>query len=644
MGLPPVITAKRGARRVALVVVSCLTLLATPASATLFYPNAQTLSPAGQPPFFPQVALDGSGRATITWSRSDGVAGRIESVRLAANGTPGVVQTLSPSPGGSAARNAFAPQVAIDGSDRARIVWYRYDGSNDRIQSVRLAADGTPGAVQNLSGAGLSAIRPQVAVDASGRATVTWQRSDGINTRIQSVRLAADGTPGPVHTLSAFGQDAVDPQVAIDSTGRATITWERSDGSNQRIQSTRLNVDGTPGPFYYILSGAGQDAIEPQVAIDGSDRATITWQRSDGSNNRIQSVRLAADGSPEAVKTLSGAGEDAGDPQVAIDGSDRATVVWNRSDGSNQRVQSVRLGADGSPQAVKTLSEAGQSAFSPQVAIDGSDRATVVWNRSDGSNQRVQSVRLGANGSPQAVKTLSAAGQSANMSQVAIDGSNRPTVVWRRNDVSFGRVQSTRANITYPETTITSGPSGPTKKDSPSFEFIDALPTTTYECSLDSGSWSACSSPKSYPNLADGPHGFAVRSVDLEGDADPSPAESSFTVDTKLKGSASAKGKQKQKGSKIVIKAKAKAREDLDAKATGKVKLANKSFKLRRKAKGVESGESKTLKLKPKKSKDAKRIARALKQGEKAKAKLKVKLIDGVGNKKTERLSVKLKR
>ena len=113
--------------------------------------------------------------------------------------------------------------------------------------------------------------------------------------------------------------------------------------------------------------------------------------------------------------------------------------------------------------------------------------------------------------------------------------------------------------------------------------------------------------------------------------------------DTTVEGSAGAKKTQKQKGNKIVIKVKVKAEEDLKAKATGKVKV-NPSYKLKPQSKSVSSGKKKTLKLKPKKSKDAKKIAKALKKGKKATAKLKVKLTDQAGNKKTEKLKVKLKR
>ena len=55
------------------------------------------------------------------------------------------------------------------------------------------------------------------------------------------------------------------------------------------------------------------------------------------------------------------------------------------------------------------------------------------------------------------------------------------------------------------------------------------------------------------------------------------------------------------------------------------------------------SGKSEKLKPRPKK-KDAKKIAKALKQGKKVTAKLKVKLTDAAGNTKTEKLEVELKR
>ena len=95
-------------------------------------------------------------------------------------------------------------------------------------------------------------------------------------------------------------------------------------------------------------------------------------------------------------------------------------------------------------------------------------------------------------------------------------------------------------------------------------------------------------------------------------------------------GKATAKPTQRQKGKKIVVKVKVKARERLTAKASGEIKV-NPTYKLRPKKVQVAAGKTKTLRLKPKK-KAARKIATALKRGEKAKAKVTVKLTDRAGN------------
>ncbi len=82
-----------------------------------------------------------------------------------------------------------------------------------------------------------------------------------------------------------------------------------------------------------------------------------------------------------------------------------------------------------------------------------------------------------------------------------------------------------------PETTISSGPSGPINATSASFEF-SSEPAASFQCSLDGAAFSACSSPQSYSSLADGPHTFEVRAIDEAGNTDPTPAARSFTVDT----------------------------------------------------------------------------------------------------------------
>jgi subtilisin-like proprotein convertase family protein len=87
------------------------------------------------------------------------------------------------------------------------------------------------------------------------------------------------------------------------------------------------------------------------------------------------------------------------------------------------------------------------------------------------------------------------------------------------------------ADLAAPETTIDSGPSGATSSSSPAFAF-SASEQASFECKLDGGSFTPCTSPATYTGLADGAHTFAVRATDPAGNIDASPATRSFVVDT----------------------------------------------------------------------------------------------------------------
>jgi len=83
-----------------------------------------------------------------------------------------------------------------------------------------------------------------------------------------------------------------------------------------------------------------------------------------------------------------------------------------------------------------------------------------------------------------------------------------------------------------PHTTITAGPSGITTSPSASFGFASSEAGSTFECSLDGSSYEPCTSPTTYPQLAEGTHTFLVRATSPAGEVDRSPAQRTWVVDT----------------------------------------------------------------------------------------------------------------
>lgn len=127
---------------------------------------------------------------------------------------------------------------------------------------------------------------------------------------------------------------------------------------------------------------------------------------------------------------------------------------------------------------------------------------------------------------------------------------NNPNVVWGSNQLNgpvsgpsdtgpdwitrnFAVATSTGPpDTTPPDTTITSGPAeGSTiTNNTPTFGFSSSETPSTFQCSVDSAAFTACTSPFTTAPLANGLHSFAVQAIDASGNVDPSPATRGFTV------------------------------------------------------------------------------------------------------------------
>lgn len=344
-----------------------------------------------------------------------------------------------------AAEMAGGPDVAVAPDGTATVVWSARSGGTFAVFARRIAPDGTPGATLQLSASGQDALAPQVALAPDGRATVVWMRHDGADFRIQARRITPAGTPEEAtRTLSGSGQDAAAPQVDVAPDGEATVVWKRFDGFHYLVQARRIAPDGTSEGTSQRLSESGRDAVEPQVAVADDGTATVVWSRFDGSDSIVQERRVEPDGTlEESAANLSAAGESAIQPRVEVAPDGAATVVWNRFDGANWIVQSRRIGAAGAPEgSAQSLSAGGRSAAEPQLAIDSAGAATVVWDRFDGGSFVVQARRLNPTGTPVgAAVQLSAGGRDAADPQLALSPDGTATVLWSRFDGSHWVVQ-----------------------------------------------------------------------------------------------------------------------------------------------------------------------------------------------------------
>jgi plastocyanin len=436
----------------------------------------------------PEVALDPSGNAVFVWQGATSSTSQIQTRARSSAGTLGAVQTVATTTTMDASVPTD-PDVAVDSNGNAVIVWVRPAGTAvaacggqkcTRIQLRTRSAGGTLGTVQTISPAGQNASNPEVDVDPNGNAVVVWQRSDGTNTRIQTVARSSGGTLSTVQSLSLAGQNAQSGVVGVDDSGEAVFAWTREDGSTGcaggSCALTQVRARSATGTLSTTktLSVANAETFNPRIGVDSTGDAVVSWARQSDVQARTRSSTGTL-GSILGLGFRSGVAEDMVAP-VAVNAAGDAVFVWTNSNAPMIRA----LSASGTLGTAQTLAVTG---FLPQVGIDSNGNAVAVWRAQDATTNcngagcsRIQSRSRSSTGTLGTIQTVSAAGQNAIFPRVAVNGPGVAAAVWERSDGTNLRVQGARQGP--PATMVQAG--GATNTFSPATVTINQGGTVTW--------------------------------------------------------------------------------------------------------------------------------------------------------------------
>ncbi len=338
-------------------------------------------------------------------------------------------------------QDATSPQVAVAPDGSTTIVWTRStDTGNSAVQAATRAAGArTFTAPVDVSAPGQEAGAPQIAVAGNGAVTAVWQRLTDNGTWVVQ---AADRAPGattfdPPTNLTATAHAAFDPQVAVAADGSATAVWTRIDDTGHSVVQGATRVGGTKAfSAPADLSAGGRNASAPQVAVAADGSATAVWVRRNDDNNWVVQAATRAAGTDTfpTPATLSAPGRNAFDPQVASTPDGATTVVWTRHNDAGPSVvqAAARPAGAGTFTGPVDVSAEGRNTYNPQIAVAADGTTTVVWQRlTDAGSHLVQTAYRGGGGAAFTTPaTLSTVGQDAISPQVAVSGDGTTRVVW----------------------------------------------------------------------------------------------------------------------------------------------------------------------------------------------------------------------
>jgi hypothetical protein len=340
----------------------------------------KTLSAAAENAVYPQIAGDGDGGAIVVWSQPNGVTTPLKARSISSNGRLGKLKTLSRTP------RTARPRIAGDGKGKVIAIWSQ--GRPGRIMARKISAAGRLGPVKTLSAAGKKPGGREVAMDAHGDAVVVWSQQGDANSRIKARRISAKGALGHVKTLSGSKHDAGFPEIASDRRGDAFAVWSQSSSraNHGHIKARRIAAKGALGHVKTLAAENGT----PDIATGAGGDATVAWDFYGGGRTGIQARQISPGGALGRLQTLVGGHGVASEPHVGTDAAGNATVVWSiyRTSGT-WPVQVRQISAAGALGARQTISSAGAEGRDPDIAVNREGKAFAVWQQFDGSYWRV---------------------------------------------------------------------------------------------------------------------------------------------------------------------------------------------------------------------------------------------------------------
>jgi hypothetical protein len=340
----------------------------------------------------------------------------------------------------SSGQDAESPSLALDASGNPVVAWQenvpgqygniyvkRWDSASSSWVQLGNELDVDP--LQN-------AVKPSLALDASGNPVVAWTEWDGSSNNVYVKRW--DGTDwvqlgGALDVNPA--QNAISHSLALDSANRPVVAFFENDGTSFNIYVKRW--DGTN---WVLLGGAldvnlGEQAYDPSLALDASGNPVVAWhEHTPGQFDNIYVKRWDGTGWVQLGGALDvNVNDGAALASLALDASGNPVVAWTEWNSSSSNVYVKRWdGAGWVPLGNELDISEPQMAERPSLALDASGRPAVAWFENDGTSNNIYVKRWdGASWLLQGSELDIVLNQAAEFPKVAMDGAGYPVVVWQ---------------------------------------------------------------------------------------------------------------------------------------------------------------------------------------------------------------------
>lgn len=324
----------------------------------------------------------------------------------------------------------LTPDIAVNGKNEAAVI-YTGEGSSTNYVFARFFDPGSGwGNIEGLTSSSVYYNSPDIDINNDGNAVAVWKYG-GAPSTVEACFW--DGSiwdsAQTLHSDTSFA-----PSVKIDSYSNAIAVME-NDGATEGGIFTHYYSGGWDSQYYRLDTST--DADEPRLAMNSEGVTMMIWK--DSIEYYIKgAVYMPSFGwsswdAPSSVGIIHESTVYPDNPQVAINDSNAAVIVWTDNDsGGVYAMYNSEIGTPG--QAPEKIDNSSGYPFGANVAIDEGGVAMAVWTDDNGVYACKYDPAINEWEEP---LRIDGGGQFANsMAQIAMDDSGNATVVWNQDNMT----------------------------------------------------------------------------------------------------------------------------------------------------------------------------------------------------------------
>ena len=309
-------------------------------------------------------------------------------------------------------------KVSINNTGNSVAVWLQRDNDNSNIIfKERVAGSWSSATVLSLDGSKNEL--PSIAYNDNGDVLVSWQQWNTSTIQYEVVGKFRNGATNNWSSLESYGNPdstAGFSQVAIDADGNALVYWRQAGFSKYIECCSPKPRTGFLNIRYRNFNGTLEEAVQltptEEDAFNGvteqndnrvvfleDGTAAVTWWVNDGTNpSTIYSSAMPSKNVWTTPVALSNSGHNATLSKITTGNEGDYSVIWQKSDGLNTRIQTRTYHAASSNwSAISTLTDSGSDAIWGDIASDGDNQLSAIWVRNNGSKLIPEVKRLSLN-------------------------------------------------------------------------------------------------------------------------------------------------------------------------------------------------------------------------------------------------------